>query len=264
MKHILIPIDYSKSSLKMIQCILSIYPESGMRFYVIDGAVENDSPVGLEDGIENFDKSFSALEKALPKGQKIYRLNWKGSFIKNIQEAVYDYDIELIILGISQTEYTSKELIDRNNKDIITRIKCPVFLLPESPRCYKAEHIVLVTDYRFAHRSRATSTLSEFVKEAGAHLNILQLSKKSNSLSSDQIVHKSYLENTLELVSHSFHFVSNKRLDQALQFFINTHPVDVVILFAKHINLSKDLLFNPAISDTIDYHKEVPFLIIHE
>lgn len=264
MKHILFPIDNTQSSLEMIQCIIAMYPESGMRFYIMPRTVNNHAGLTPANGINDFENQLTHIENTLNVDQKLITLNWKGDTIKNIQEAVVDYDLELIVLGISKTTHASQNQITSINKDIITRVKCPVFLVPEKLNCHKPKQIVLLTDYRFAHRSRATSTLFEFVKETGAHLSILQLSKKSHSLTADQITNKSFLENTIASLSHSFHFVIDKTMDKALQFFIHTHEIDVVVLFAKHINLSESLLFSPDASDKIKDHRRLPFLIIHE
>lgn len=264
MKHILFPIDNTQSSLEMIQCIIAMYPESGMRFYIMPRTVNNHAGLTPANGINDFENQLTPIQNTLNEGQKLLTLNWKGDTIKNIQEAVVDYDLELIVLAVSKIAHATQNQITSFNKDIITRVKCPVFLVPEKLKCHQPKQIVLLTDYRFAHHSRATSTLFEFVKETDAHLSILQLSKKSHSLTADQITNKLILENSVESLSHSFHFVIDKTIDKALQFFIHIHKVDVVVLFAKHINLTESLLFSPEESDKINDHRHLPFLIIHE
>jgi nucleotide-binding universal stress UspA family protein len=268
MKHILIPVDFTDPSWKVARYALARYQKPGMRFYLMHSEYSNLKARSNESSLEHKEHDGVAwshhLEEFLAPHQKMIALQWKGSLIENIKDAVFDYDIDLIILDTGHA-YNLDEPVGVNLiKDIITRVKCPVFIVPRAFKCHQPQQIVLVSDFNFTHRARATNTLSQFMQSTQAHLNILQLSKTSHALTPAQLINKSFLQNALEHVSHSFHFVIDTSMNEALQFFINIHDVDLVILFAKHINLSENLLFLPVHRDHIDYRTKVPFLIIHE
>jgi hypothetical protein len=175
-----------------------------------------------------------------------------------------EYDIDLIALNAGCSPACYKGIKANPAKDIITRVKCAILMLPKEFKCEQPKQIVLLSDFNFMHRARSTNTLVKFVKDNKSHLNILQLHKYSHALTKTQNINKSFLQNTLGHLPHSFHFVIDKTMDEALQFYINRNQVDLVILFAKNINILEHILFLKNKERGRDYHEEVPFLIIHE
>ncbi|QJP35677.1 hypothetical protein F0365_15345 [Nonlabens sp. Ci31] len=268
MKHVLIPIDFTSPSWKVVSCVLSMYLKAGMRFYLIYSAAVDlkiDAHVTQRELKERDLKiQLKDLEGLLAPNQKIISLPWKGSFIGNIKEAVVEYDIDLIALNAGCSPACYKGIKANPAKDIITRVKCPVLMVPLDFKCKQAKEIVLLSDFNFIHRARSTNTLVQFVKDNQSHLHILQLHKHSHALTETQDNNKLFLQNTLGDLSHSFHFVIDKTMNEALQFYINRNQVDLVILFAKNINLLEHILFSKTRGGGFDYHKKVPFLIIHE
>lgn len=268
MKHILIPIDFTSPSWKVVGCVLSMYPKPGMRFYIIYSAAVDfkiDAHVTQRELKEiNLKIQIKDLEGLLAPNQKIISLAWKGNFIENIKEAVLDYDIDLIVLETRGPAISSQGKEDSRAKDIITRVKCPILMLPKEVTCEQPKQLVLLSDFNFMHRTRSTNTLVKFVKDNDCYLNILQLHKYSHALTEAQNINKSFLESTLSHLPHSFHFVVNTTIDEALQFYINRNQVDLVILFAKNIHILEHILFSKNKERGRDYHEEVPFLILHE
>ena len=56
----------------------------------------------------------------------------------------------------------------------------------------------------------------------------------------------------------------NQTLEEALQFFIEVHKVDMIALLAKNLNFSQNLFFGTQDDGTKSYHAKTPFLILHE
>jgi hypothetical protein len=245
-----------------------MYPKPGMRFYLIYSMaidLKIDTHVAQREFKERDLKiQLKDLEGLLAPHQKIISLPWKGNFIENIKEAVFDYDIDLIVLETRSPAILNQGKDASRAKDIITRVKCAILMLPKEFKCEQPKQIVLLSDFNFMHRARSTNTLVKFVKDNKSHLNILQLHKYSHALTKTQNINKSFLQNTLGHLPHSFHFVIDKTMDEALQFYINRNQVDLVILFAKNINILEHILFLKNKERGRDYHEEVPFLIIHE
>ncbi|WP_292891142.1 universal stress protein [Nonlabens sp.] len=268
MKNILIPIDFKSPSWKLVKCVLSMYPYAGMRFYLIYVTaldLKLDAHVIQREFKEtNLKKQLTDLEERLTRNQKIISLPWRGNFIQNIKEAVSDYDIELIVLKTRHPIISNQGKETSLPKDIITRVKCPILMLPKKFKCEQPKQLVLLSDFNFAHRARSTNTLVKFIKDNKSHLHILQLRKLRQALTINQNVNKSFLQNTLGHLPHSFHFVIDKTMDEGLQFYINRNQVDLVILFAKNINILEHILFLKNKERGRDYREEVPFLIIHE
>lgn len=268
MKHILIPVDFSDQSWRAAQCALTLYQNAGVRFYLFYSEMPdtylNEENTVLESKTQDIQKWLVALKKMLRKGQVMIPLRWEGSFIEDVRAAVYDNGIDLIVLSTQYPNIFCNDVKGSHTRNIIARIKCTVLIVPRESKCCVPEQVVLLSDFNSKHRSQATNIVSTFIKKVKAHLNILQLSKTGNALTAVQNTNKFFLKTALDDVSHSFHFVIDKTMDEALQSFVDLHQVDLVILFAKNINLSENLLFSPTLKQHNDYHKNIPFLVVHE
>ncbi len=268
MKHILIPVDFSDQSWSAAHCALTLYQNAGIRFYLFYSETPdtylNDGFTVCQSKAQDLQKWLITLKGIIKKGQVIIPLRWEGSFIEDVRAAVYDNEIDLIVLSTQYPNIFCNDVKDSHTRNIITRVKCPVLIVPRESQCRVPQQVVLLSDFNFKHRSQATNVISQFIKRARAHLNILQLSKTGNALTTTQNTNKSFLQSALDQVSHSFHFVIDKTMDEALQSFVDMHQVDLVILFAKNINLSENILFSPTLNQDNDYHKNIPFLIVHE
>lgn len=267
MKHILIPVDFSDESFKAALCALSMYQNAGVRFYLFySEAPDNyDNNVTIcKSKAQDLQTWLVKLKQHIKSGQVIIALRWEGSFIEDTRAAVYDNNIDLIVLSTHYSNVFCDDLKGSHTRDIIARVKCPVLIIPRKSKCVSPKNMVLLSDFNVKHRSQATTAILSFMKRAKAHLNVLQLSKTGNALTNNQSANKIFLQTTLDQVSHSFHFVINKTMDEALQSFVDIHRVDLVILFAKNINLSENILFSPTLNQDNDYHKNIPFLIVHE
>lgn len=268
MKHILIPVDFSNQSWNTALCALNLYKNAGVRFYIFFSEQHDygtgEATVLCEHPLKQLRSWVKRLEKQVSRGQVVIPLKWQSDFISDIRGAVADNNIDLIVMSTNYPNIFCEVLKGSHVREVITRLKCPVLIVPREFQCKNLEQAVLITDFNFNHRSGPTSIINKFVRKTKAHLNVLQLSKSGNALSDNQQTNKTFLQSAFNTISHSFHFVIEKTMDQAVQFFVDVQQVDVVILFAKNISLSENILFSPSLTEEKDYHKNIPFLIVHE
>lgn len=268
MKQILIPVDFSDQSWKAALCAISMYQNTGVCFYLFYSetpkAVVSDSNVKSRQKTNELQSWLILLKTKIKKGQEIIPLIRQSGFVEDIRWAIEKNNIELIVLSTHYPNIFRDGLKGSYTREIITRVKCPVLIVPREIKCMMPKQVVLLSDFNSTHRSQATTVISNFIERTKAHLNILQLSKSDSALTVSQNANKSFLQTSIDHVSHSFHFVIDKTMDEALQSFVDMHQVDLVILFAKNINLSENLLFSPNLNQQKDYHKHTPFLVVHE
>jgi nucleotide-binding universal stress UspA family protein len=273
MKNILIPVDFSEVSWNALHCALCFFEHVPTQFYIIhvdtsssdeeanEGALLIHKNIAVHQKLEEWLKR---IHKQAKTHHKISTLERKGSFISTMREVVDTNSIDLIVIGTQQSNVFEDSLVESYTRAIITRIKCPTLVVPQDVPCPVPKQMALLTDFNFKHNSKALKTISEIVTVGNAHLTILNLLKQEGYTSNSQEENKGFLKDAFSNLDHSFHFVVNQTMDEALQFFINIHQVDLVILFAKNMNFSEHLLFSPSTDTTINYHKKTPFLIVHE
>ena len=273
MKNILIPVDFSEVSWNALHCALCFFEHVHTQFYIIhiDASSSNEEASEGELLIHKNIAIHQKLEEWLKKihtqvkpHHNVSSLERKGSFIKTFRDVVEEKNINLIVIGTQQSNLFEDSLVESYTRAIITRVKCPTLVVPQDVPCPVPKQMALLTDFNFKHNSKALKTISEIVTIGNAHLTILNLLKQEGYTSNSQKENKDFLKDAFSNLDHSFHFVVNQTMDEALQFFINIHQVDLVILFAKNMNFSEHLLFSPSTDTTINYHKKTPFLIVHE
>jgi len=268
MRYILLPTDFTASAWNAARYALGMFQKPGVRFYIIYLENTNRQYRAVNQQSDDRDADLQLwkrkLEKTIAPYQEVVTLHRSHKFIDNIRKAVSENHIELMVLSAVYAHNSRDNLKKNNVKEIVTRVKCPTVIIPVDFKYKKLKQLALLSDFNFKHRARATKTVAKFIEVAQAHLNILQLSTASVPLSIAQTTNKTFLQDALETTTHSFHFVTDTSMGEALQLFINSKHVDMVILFAKHINLSENILFAPVQDRHINYHKNMPFLIIHE
>ena len=62
---------------------------------------------------------------------------------------------------------------------------------------------------------------------------------------------------------HSFHRITNKKIEAGVQCFVESRNINMIVMVAKNINLFQRILFRPTVEE-ISYHIEIPFLVLHE
>ena len=96
-----------------------------------------------------------------------------------------------------------------------------------------------------------------------AALRILHISKKHPVISIDQRANKDLLEDYFENKNYSFHFLTNQKVEDAVQCFVQSRDIDMIIMIAKNLNYFQQILFHSKV-EKISYHTNVPFLVLHE
>ena len=90
--------------------------------------------------------------------------------------------------------------------------------------------------------------------------------KSGNQLSQEQEINKEYLLDFMKESfdqRFSFHTVTNKSVKSAIQCFVESRDVEMIIMVAKNLNFIQQILFDPIV-EQISFHTKIPFYVIHE
>jgi nucleotide-binding universal stress UspA family protein len=279
MSNILIPTDFSENSLNAIKYAISFFKEREVNFYVLHVFLVNETDEG-ECYYKNSDVlidqkiAISSSEKLQIELQIIKNLttNNKHSFhsifeysqfIEAIRKCVVEKNINYIVMGTKGASKYSNTVLGSHTADVITRVKCNVLVIPEKARYSKPENIVFPTDFNIYYKNKLLNSLSEIIKSNCSKLSVLYISNKVRDLTPLQKKNRNYLEDYLQDKPHSFYFISNASIDNAIEDFASKNPVDMIAMIAKNLNLFQRTLFQPIVAK-ISYHTKVPFLVLHE
>jgi nucleotide-binding universal stress UspA family protein len=281
MKNILIPTDFSENSWNAVKYALEFFKNTKCDFYLLHvtqiyNYASGESPIMPLPAIEVIDKTVLKQAKTnikklikkinlLPPNPKhnFYTLSNYDYFIDAVKAHVAEKNIDLIVMGTKGASGLKKVMIGSNTGDLITRVKCPVLIVPENAEFKEIQEIAFPTDYHLFYPTKILNSILEFTKMNDAALRIVHIAKKDEEITEFQLENKEFLSNYFAEEKHSFHRITNKKTEDGVQCFVESRDIDLIIMIAKSLNLFQRILFRPTVEE-ISYHTDVPFLVLHE
>lgn len=278
MKNILIPTDFSENSWNAIEYALHFFDKSPCNFYLLHVTTNNRLVESSVSHIQNGEVRLQTatlpskvrLQETIQKIRvhfknplhKFYAVSDSNSLINSIREQVIQNRIDLIVMGTKGRNDSKKLAIGTNAGHVITKVKCATMVIPENAKYEMPKEIVFPTDFSIFYRPDILQPIIEIVENNNASVHVLHVNRNGMELNEDQQKNKEYLDDYLSSVKHSFNILTNKNLDDAIQQFVDDQNIHVIAMLAKNLNYFQKILFHPSSKD-INYHKNVPFLVLH-
>jgi hypothetical protein len=169
----------------------------------------------------------------------------------------------MIVMGTKGSSGLKKYIIGSNTGDVITKVKCAILVIPENAKFSKITEIVFPTDFALNYNLNTLQPISEILEAYNSYLGILHISQSDKDLNTDQQKNKELLDDYFNNRKHGFYFLTNKKIENAIQCFVESRGVDLITMVAKNLNYFQRLLFLPKVKE-ISYHTDIPFLVLHE
>lgn len=275
MKQILIPTDFSENSWNSITYALFFFRKVHCTFHILHVSKSRESAHASGFGrsvLTTTTDSESQMETLLKRIEK-EPLNVKHEFrtaiehvylIDAIRRYVVEKKIDYIVMGTKGASGLKELTVGSNTGDVITKVKCPVLVVPENAEKKRPEEIAFPTDFHMHYKKKVLDTLLDVLNISGASLRILNVSRTEQDLSEIQKSHKEFLHDYITSdVDHSFHFLTKDNLEEAVQCFVESRDIEMIAMIAKNLNFFQRLLFQPTVK-SISYHTNIPFLVLHE
>lgn len=279
MKNILLPTDFSENSLNAIRYALGLFEESDCNFYLLHVIKSRDigfsdspyltSTTQIEDVyIQNAKArlrdtlSLISTKVSTNKKHKFYTITDHNSLVESIRQQVSEKQINMIIMGTKGATGLKKAIIGSTAGDVITKVHCNTLVVPENAQYTDLKQVAFPTDFSMLYNINVLEPVVNITEEHAAAIRILNIGKKDADLNSDQLKNKELLEDYFSNLDHSFHFMTNKKVEEAVQCFVENRNIDLITMVAKNLNYFQHILFHSKI-EKISYHTDVPFLILH-
>ena len=279
MKNILIPTDFSDNAWNAIKYGTALYSKTRCTFHIIHinpisynsggEAAMYVSPEILEETI--LKESKEKLENLLKEIERL-PLNTKhtfktlalyGFFTDHIKQEVQDKNIDLIIMGTKGATGLKAVSLGSNTGNVLIKVRCAVLAVPEDAKYNTPREIGFPTDFQLSYDIKVLNHIKELAVLHSSALRFLYVSQKGKDLSDLQKKNKEFIKNYFRENEHSFHTLTIKNLDDAVQAFVESRDLDMLVMVAKNLNFLERILFKPAV-EKISYHTKIPFLIVHE
>ncbi|WP_417882382.1 universal stress protein [Xanthomarina gelatinilytica] len=279
MKNVLLPTDFSENSWNAIKYAIDFHEGIDCNFFLLhvnrlSHVVLNDAPyLPTQDVIEDvYTKPAKAqlrvmlkrvtAYKSQNKKHKFYTISDYNFFVESIREHVEENNIDLIVMGTKGASGLKKVIIGSNTGDIITKVPCTTLVVPENATYKSIKEVAFPTDFSLHYNINTLEPILKIVQKNQAALRVVHISKKQTELNRDQIKNKELLEDYFHANTHSFHFLTNKKVEAAVQCFVESRDIDMITMVAKNLNYFQQILFHSKVEE-ISYHINIPFLVLH-
>lgn len=280
MKNILLPTDFSENSWNAIKYAIRFFENIECNFYVLhvnrfDNLAVNDSALILDTDvidkiyIKPAKQKLREILKQISKltlthnNHKFYTLTDYGFFIESIRKNVDEKEIDFIVMGTKGASGLEKFILGTNTADVITKVKCNMLAVPENAEFVEPKEIAFPSDFSLSHSLHVLQPISDILEQFNSSLRILHINKNKEGLNTNEEKNKELLEDYFNQCQYSFHYLTNKKVEDAIQCFVESRDINLICMVAKNLNYFQQILFHSKVEE-ISYHTDVPFLVLHE
>ena len=278
-KKILLPTDFSKNAWNALVYASELYKNEECDFYIMNAfvvkAYDIESIISAKPGDKDYDLALEKSQRDLNKILKrleirvvypnhtYFTLPIFGSPLKAIKSAVELKDIELVVMGTKGATDSKNVTYGSNTVEAMENVRnCPVLVIPNELNYREPKEIVFPTSFKTHFKRRELTYLYEIAKITNATVRILHINKEE-SLSDDQKNNKELLEDCLDGINYTFHWLDNVDVNTGLHNFIQSRDSDMVAFINKKHTFF-ETLFSKSMADDLGYNSRVPIMVLHD
>ena len=280
MKNILLPTDFSENSWNAIKYALTFFKDLNCNFYLLhvnrlSNLITADSPyIPTQEIIENvylkpakkqLKEVLKRISKEFPdnKNHKFYTIAEYSFLIDSIRRYVEDRKIDFIVMGTKGASGLKERIMGSNTGDVVTKVKCSTIAVPEKAKYTEIKEIAFATDFDLSYGINTLQPILEILLNTKSSLRIVHIIKKGEELNSQQKQDRDFLKDIFNGSELNFHSLTNKKVEEAIQCFVESREIDLMVMVAKDLNYFQQILFHSKV-EKISYHTNIPFLVLHE
>lgn len=278
-KKILLPTDFSKNAWNAITYVTELYKNEECEFYLLNAfsikAYDIDSLMVAKPGDQDYELAAEKSQKGLDKILKLlelhqtnsnhefFTMNFFGIPLDAVKEAVESKDINLVVLG-AKGETDAKSIAYGSNAiEVMEKSRnCPVLMIPGDLNYHEPKEIVFPTSFKTHFKRRELDYLYEISKITNAKVRILHINEEEQ-LSEKQGQNKDLLEDCLDGLDYSFHWLDNVDVNTGLHNFVQSRGSDMIAIINKKHTFFEKLFTRPMVED-LGYNSRIPVLVMHD
>ncbi|MCK0159246.1 universal stress protein [Allomuricauda sp. F6463D] len=277
MKNILLPTDFSENSIQALKYAQTLFAFKECNFYLLYVGTlldtqKDESTFQLDsESIVSTKTKLTDLVKNIRRSNaetnhSFFALHEYGFFIPTIKKHLEEKNIDLIVMGTKGASGIKEKVLGSNAGDVITKVQCNTLVVPAQAELSKPREIAFPTDFNIFYSLEILRPMEEMIRLGKAHFRIMNALKVGDVLNEEQEKNKEHLLDFMEETfpeTHSFHTITNQKVKSAIQCFVESREIDMMIMVAKNLNFIQQILFD-SIVEQLSFHTKIPFYVIHE
>ncbi|MEO9003955.1 MAG: universal stress protein [Ginsengibacter sp.] len=273
MKNILVPIDFSDTSLNAINYAVSLANEfnAGLTLvhaYTGTSAFDESPEATVHNSLEELeDANEKFLEKKMEDFSKKFTVNIdhlvkKGNPIKVINEVTQKIKPELIIMGMKD-KGESNSIFGSTTTSIIDKTSIPILVIPFKTSYQAIGTVTLASDFKNEKLLSNFAILEQFVSRFNPFIQILNVQTNPSGQTAKEIADKMSAGLRWDKQNYSFNIIKENDIEEGINKFLNQHPADLLVMVAKEHSFIEQVV-GSSHTKKMTKQTEIPLLVLHE
>lgn len=276
MKKILIPTDFSKTSLNAIKYAMYLMKYEKTKFIILHAYADEVYAIAKDLSREDFEELKKIYQKKVDKSLKKeiaevlgISLNTKHSFtsisrfgglVDETNEIVDKENIDLVVMGTKGKMNKSNITFGSKTLQVIKYVKCPVLSVPFGYYKKSLKKILFPSDYMLPFKYRELALVSNLALSFGATITFLYISDFKESLHR-QLDNKSFLDQFFENNKCTFLQTPENGITNSINKIIKEDAIDLLVMVNQRHSYLEHILYNSTI-EKIGLEIQIPFLVL--
>ncbi|MGK7389981.1 MAG: universal stress protein [Candidatus Cyclobacteriaceae bacterium M2_1C_046] len=274
-KNILVPIDFSNSSINALEWGSDIAKKTGAKLHVFH-SYEYTATYAQVNYLAFMESIADTVEKSLLKDMKalerqisvLTELKPKYSIsfdytVKGIKDFASAENIDLIVMGTRGNNDVTNKLMGSTTHSIIENTSTPVLAIPEGHFPHEINKMVFAEDFKRVSPKNAMDLINELAKIYNGSLKILHISatnKEGSAVQTDEVL---AIAKELKDIPHSYAFSVNKEPDKGILEYLDQNESDLLIMVPRKHGFFFNL-FKDSITEQVVHRIKIPLLAIQD
>ncbi|CAM4280722.1 universal stress protein [Gillisia hiemivivida] len=278
MKNILLPTDFSENSLNAINYALEFFKGNSCNFYILNVQKSSDflsadlvtaaPEASVYEAIADDNKQ-QLMDLIKPYKLQFIHENYSfkpifdfDNLVNAINETLAAHKIDLIIMGTNGTTNAREILFGSNTIQVIRKIKCPVFVIPEGYKFSNIENVLFSTFRSEDFNSVGIKILKEIIKRYQPKVTVMELN--NNPITADDKKDDARVKSVLKDINYNFSTVNRVPAAMAISTVTQLLHIDFHAMFLDEEESFLERFIFGSERTKMSYASSVPLLILHK
>jgi len=271
MRRILLPTDFSERAFNAARYVFKLFAGEEKTIYFLHVIEHTDqeafqmgkenkiqeSIVNLDGIIEDLKKEDSAINFVLHPIVKF------GDLHRNIEEIVPKENIDLIAIGSAGTqpgEFYRKSTI---GSEIVSKMACPVLVIPEDVRPKNIDNIVIATDLKKFNNETLLDPIKEISKKFNSNIKLVHIVEPGEKMMDIEDFEAKSLAHDLKDSKVNLKLVEDKNVIHGIKEYIEIAEPTLLATIGRKNNFF-DEIFHKSVTQKVISNSKVPILVMHD
>ena len=281
MNRILIPIDFSENADRALSAAKLMADKENTKLYVLHAyqpyiADVNVVPGNVLPGMgsPDFLTMTSELEGEFQKKLEKYATDlvaegyqseaiWSiGSIQASVEDAVADYNPDLIVLGRTGTGGFLDKLIGSSATHIALHSPCPVMIIPPQNTPKKFKEVVYATQFEYDEND-ILKEVFVMMNHLGSKLTLLKINTDTQPDIQPDNQYISEIKKVFAVTDDNIVIRKAKHVLDGLEEYCDEVNADLLIMSSRERSFLEEFLINPGVTKKLVVDTHIPLLVFH-